>query len=1328
MANPFRPDNPFAPRTFRADNPFAPTPPKVPGRPVLSNLGRGLATGLAKTGTGLVKGIGGLTGSDRLKDFATRTEAQVEGFYDPQGTAGSIGTLGGRVVGEGATAIAGGGLVTKGISKVVPRVGAALRGLQTARSTVAPTAGRTARAVGATTAAAKRVVGTVAPILPIDAAIGAGYRPDNPFRGAAEAVGLDLAGAGVFDAVGSGIRAVKAAREVRRGAQTVDDIRRFDDAFNNPEVRTVPGGDAAEIVARGDTSFDFGKPPPQTTTPPATVDPALVKRYGKRTDEDLLDYYESLMERQAREGAVEFQERRTWSRDTGMEVPTVGQTITGRGGRAIGQAKQATNVAENVETVLRSRGIAQDVIDDRLITGQSRGLAATQEAYRAAQPLAVNRGVAGARTVGAISGAGVGGTAGLAAGDEDDTFAQRAGKVGIGVVAGAVVGSQIAKRSAQQILRHAGASASPLAADPAVQAVLASGNAPVKAASGSFGALARGLYQKVLDDVYSIRRFGRDVGGSEALSETVSLSRGWGGLAKQIVGGRAGTTLPSGMPTVRDALFAAKGVEADVIALTRAERALELDAAGMGWKASFSPAEAQATVARYADVAEVQGAADRLRSVYRGMLEMRHEAGLLTDEALQQITAKGEKYIPFVRDFGEEAPAGVGGKGLFNKNSGIRRMEEGVANAAIVNPFEQAVLDAQQTARMVMRQRVTQGVAAIVEAEPALAAPFIRKLGHAPQAVPRSARESGRVVEAVVDGKRTYYEVVDDGLHEALSGLAPSTQNLAVRIMAPFKKALQIGVTMWPDFIAGNAQRDAFFTNLAYAVPVKQALVGGVGGAAVGAALDSENRGRGALRGAGFGLGGALAAKHAGRIVGAMRSIVKNDDTFQAWMREGASGGGFYVRDLADANIVLKQLRRDGVKPTDLLIPKRWWDGVRAVSEAIEQAPRLARYQSLVKEGASAQTAAAGARDASVDFALRGSDPFVRGAGETTAFWNPKLQGMDKLVRMLRNPKTWAVGAATMTAPSVALWTINKDNPDYWGLPLYQRNLFWPIPSGKNADGRTRWLFVMKPFEPGYLFASLPERILDFAYQRDPESTLAGIMDMGGSVLEGLLPIPNAIGAPLEASIGKGGFDFFRQREIVDRGLQQLPVAERTNARTGAVASGIAAGINAFPGEALDVAPAKVQHIIGSLTGSLGRVASEDVIDPLARFGGLDTRPERPSRSFADRTRFLASDPGFNSEPIRQVYRKFDRAEERYRSWSRKAKAGDPSADAYLDAHRGELEQYLQLEGQVKILDEIRTLRREIEQDRAMSGDEKRRRLGILATAAQDAVRSGATP
>lgn len=115
-------------RARQRQQPSAPQSPAPAQRSVASNVVRGLAQGLGTAGTSTVGAIGTLTGSQRLQEFARRSEEEMREFYDPQGRAGAIGTGAGRIAGELATGIVGGGLGVKAATRLSPRIAQAMAG------------------------------------------------------------------------------------------------------------------------------------------------------------------------------------------------------------------------------------------------------------------------------------------------------------------------------------------------------------------------------------------------------------------------------------------------------------------------------------------------------------------------------------------------------------------------------------------------------------------------------------------------------------------------------------------------------------------------------------------------------------------------------------------------------------------------------------------------------------------------------------------------------------------------------------------------------------------------------------------------------------------------------------------------------------------------------------------------------------------------------------------------------------------------------------------------------------------------------------------------
>jgi len=1185
------------------------------GYGALSEAGRGLGLGLAESGYGLAQGAAWLgnvltpgqplAGVER---WAQEGKEEAREFYRPQGAAGTVGRLTGRVLGEGAVTIASGLGVARGV------VGAA-RGTGAVARTARPLA--QAIEAGRRGNFAQRVAANVAPALPLDVAFGAGAAEEGQsrVRSAAINVAFDLGGASLLEGVATALRA--GGRAYRRGTDfgegMFDDLgfEGLDDLGRVPET---PIRDPRRLLA--------------APTGPAIPMPGEVDRGGP--------VFQSL-QRQVTEPVV---------------AP-----------RPSANRQAVLDFERTLEEASARRASGGDRRPMRDILRETSG-------HVYANPVGPSlRHVAGSPATSAA----VGATAGALADEEN-----RVRGAAVGAAVG-LTGSYLFRRASSvgKALRTVG--------DPDVDRVLgtiATGRR-AKAPSGDLLTHAEKAYAAVVDELYPLRKLGREAGGSDALSNLATQASGWRSAAYQRI-----------RDELKPVIAATEPVRGEVMALAKAQRALTLLDQGLE-KTDIPRDVLERTVAKLSRKADVKQGADALQAYYRRLLEMKYQNGVIAPEVYQAIVASGDFYTPFTREFDEAARGGTAGGGrLVNRGTGVRRMDAKQARAKTVDPYEQAILDTFETQRTVAKQRVTNMVAELVETDPAGTYPFLRRVAN------RAEARAGRVVEANVQGERRYYEVVDEDLFNAWASFDPKTQNLAVRVMAPFKRMLQTGVTMLPDFALANAIRDNAMTAVQYRPNRIAQLGGATAGAAVGAARAEEGkRGEGALIGAALGLGAGSIAPNIARTLGAMRHIVKDDAVYKEFLREGGpSMNGFYPKNTDDARRLLEELERTGVKASDIVSPRRWWEALQYIGRLAEQSPRLAQFEAVRKAGGSAAQAVAGAADISLDFSKVGSH--TKGIAAVTAFWNAKVQGWDKLARLLKNPKTWGAAATTITAPSVALWAINRDNDEYWERPQWERNLFWLVPK----DGSGFWR-IPKPFEVGFIFGSIPERLLDFAHERDWETLAHSLGDMLGNTFEGTVPLPTL---PSTIAENVANFDFFRRRPIVSR--TDLPNELQADERTSSVAL--------LAGRATGVSPQKIDNTLQDLTGGAGRIATS-LADRIARATGADPRPLPPGAAkvpvLGDLGRRFQTQDGTTSDAEQAVWRRYADAEKAYRGALELRRHGTPDEyRAHLRRYANDLRAYEDLRDVTNKLREVRSARREVARRRDLTAAERERALRKL--------------
>lgn len=971
---------------------------------------------------------------------------------------------------------------------------------------------------------------------------------------------------------------------------------------------------------------------------------------------------------------------------------------------------------------------------------------------------------------GIIARLGIGATAGAVVAPEDQK--------GMGALAGAAalgVGPAALKRLAGPGVVKG---ASRFASDPNVAAVRAMRQRAAPSTASFLDRLKadktrplRRLRQGVTRAVAGLERYGEIVGGTDELARVAAKGRGW---------------LPSSeMYAVENLTPVVRKVEKagreDVSDLLIAERDIELRANGYGQKTPVTDAQLQAAVQRLSAVPEVRAAADEVRAYFRKLLEAKRDNGVITPQQFQEITDRGQHYVPFVRDM-EDRIAQAGGVTKYNRSTGVRKMkkEDVVADLAIMDPLEMALLDTHETTRRIHKARVTNLVAKIAEQNPTEAAAFLRELPpveisrvtqppSAQASLPGMAAPTtkkkvtvrrmsgpepspgGVVIDPIVNGERRYYEVVDEELADAFASLTPTGQTALVSVLSSVAGVMRAGVVLHPAFAVANAMRDLGFTALSRELPggTKRAAASAAVGAGVGAASSEDPLG-GALLGATvavlpFGglhlarlaaentsamkdiigpnatgavlggtagalsaddegesatlrfIGGALAGGLAGKAAG--KAGWKKTGAYERFMAEGGGQFGFFGnRGEKDAAKLVGRMAEGG----DVLQPRSIGELVNWISHAVETAPRLAYYKRTGD--------IAGARDLSLDFAVRGSSRSVGGLTKSTAFLNPALQGVDKWTRLLGKKNTYAVGLATMTAPAIALYEINKDNPEYQNIPLYQKALYYHIPK---PDGG--FFKVPKPFEPGALFGTAPEMARSFADTGDKESLKAT-----GTVLarqygpESFLPIPTAIAGPFEAFVN---YDMFRRRSIDPNPWSDIDPAYQYDERT----STIALALNKVPGLG-GVSPARIDHVLQSLTGTLGRDVA-DKITEAARVAGLDERREPAGRALQVMSRFHSSEGGVGEIEI-AWRRKLDKGGRAYNTVKKLINDGqEAEAKKYLADNREAVAEYLRYKDVDKFLTLVSKTRGTI-YDSDADREEKTRLLGNLNRAVAEMLRS----
>jgi hypothetical protein len=282
--------------------------------------------------------------------------------------------------------------------------------------------------------------------------------------------------------------------------------------------------------------------------------------------------------------------------------------------------------------------------------------------------------------------------------------------------------------------------------------------------------------------------------------------------------------------------------------------------------------------------------------------------------------------------------------------------------------------------------------------------------------------------------------------------------------------------------------------------------------------------------------------------------------------------------------------------------------------------------------------------------------------------------------------------AASITLPSVYLWWANKDDPRMKEIERWEKDIFWIIPTNdwqpisaqdaaRTPKGYTRqkpdgsfeinrgkiWR-IPKPFELGVAFGSLPERILDAYYQKDPKAFKGIVSSLESAFLPNWKPqafIPFVENYSNQST--------FSGRPLIPKYLEGLLPQYQYNPYTSDTARGIGAIISKIPGMETASggpgAPIMVENYIRAWTGGLGMHVLS-LSDAALRGAGIVPTRISPTLTDADKTGFKAFAvrwPGAGANSIQDFYEESDKRLSVKKTRDYLRKQGDPEVAQQLE-------------------------------------------------------------
>ena len=610
---------------------------------------------------------------------------------------------------------------------------------------------------------------------------------------------------------------------------------------------------------------------------------------------------------------------------------------------------------------------------------------------------------------------------------------------------------------------------------------------------------------------------------------------------------------------------------------------------GAALKATMDPIDAGMTIRELAKKhPEFVEAAKDLYRFQQHLIDELVNAGMLSAKAAADMRKRWPHYVPFQRIVdGIDAPS-VGGKKFVNVGNTIQKFKG--SSRDIVDPLESVISNTFRVVSAIERNKVGQSFVKLSR---------MKGMGDLCEEVSGTPKATDSTFYVWEGGKKKTYATSPE-LLDALKMMNQEGMSMFVRVLRVPAGWLRSGATLSPEFILRNPVRDMISASL-YSkhgfIPVWDTMRG-------------------------------------------LSLYLKKGKEYWDYMNSGAAQSAMVS---LDRDYLHGQMRDLLKKKSVLSLCANPIEALRAFSEATEMATRLAEFD-LAKKGYtgignrlfgkdrkpfSNVEAGIEARDVTLDFGRHGKS--TQSLNQTIAFFNAAIQGTDKMIREFKAHP----GQMTMktfmgiTVPSLVLWYLNKDDPRYQELPQWQKDIFWVIP------GKDTLYKIPKPFELGILFGTVPERMMQYMYDKEKGRNGPGFKGLGASITSNLLPsaIPTGMLPALEWI---SNYSFFMGRNIVPLSQSKLPDRQQYGPYTSYLARKV--------GNAFDLSPRKIDNTIQDVGGNLAALGNS-IIDQAA---GLDeTRPAK-RWSEAPGVRGFTATPYASSDSVQRLRDDYSQQEKLY--------------------------------------------------------------------------------
>lgn len=417
------------------------------------------------------------------------------------------------------------------------------------------------------------------------------------------------------------------------------------------------------------------------------------------------------------------------------------------------------------------------------------------------------------------------------------------------------------------------------------------------------------------------------------------------------------------------------------------------------------------------------------------------------------------------------------------------------------------------------------------------------------------------VVTARVNGKEVSMELTDPALLDAMEHLSKTGQGIVVeaaRQATSIMKTLTTGVN--PFFAVG---RNVFYdTPQAYVNSKSLERIGGVVNNPIQFSVD---------------------------LLDSLVRLITNDK-WHPWSKENylqmyrdMGGGQFTSASAADRNLIAESKAKllpdyiDASKPLTSAgrLTKKGYGGLQRLMSTTETLPRLPEFKrEVMKGGGSYESKVKGLYEANdITFNFSRSGDISKTLDAFIPYFNAAVQGIDRVSRAYKDNPIGAVANSivAVTIPTLLLYSLNREDPNYQQLSEATKSRYYCIPKG---DGT--FIKIVKPRESGTAFGTLIEDALDYMKTNDPKTFESFMLGIETNFFPPTRPLWAAATTDLEANKD------FAKRPIVPGYLEGLSPELQYDVNTSEPAKWL--------GDKTGLSPKQIDYVGKSYLGVVGQL------------------------------------------------------------------------------------------------------------------------------------------